>query len=447
MDRPPRVGRTCTEKPPGDCDVASRQNRVDVSVSNSTRGTVLVIGAGIGGLTAALELHRAGFSCQLLEAVEQFAPVGVGINVLPHASRQLGELGLESALTAKAVLTEESVFFNRFGQLVYREPAGRHAGYADPQYSIHRADLHRVLLDAVLDRLGPRAVLTGHRALEVDQDGGGVAVRVQRAEGETTLTAGVVIAADGIHSVIRRQLFPDEGSPLYSGVTMWRGVTVWPRVLTGGSMIRAGWLANGKMVIYPIRDNIDAQGHQLVNWVAEVETPQRVSRGWTQRGRLSDFLPYFADWHFDWLDVPALLSATETVLEYPMVDQDPLPFWSRGRLTLLGDAAHPMVPRGSNGAGQSILDARAVADCLASQPGDPAAALQMYDDLRRPITANVVLTNRANPPDAILREVYERTGDQPFERLEDFVTPDELRRIAENYKQVAGFTRVGLQRR
>jgi 2-polyprenyl-6-methoxyphenol hydroxylase-like FAD-dependent oxidoreductase len=405
------------------------------------RPSVLVVGAGIGGLTTALELHRAGVRCQVAEGVPAFAPAGVGINVLPHAARQLGQLGLERELSQRAVLTRESVFYNRFGQLVYAEPAGREAGYADPQYSIHRADLHDVLLGAVTERLGAGAVLTGHRVIRVDQDDRRAIARIERADGTATaLEADVVIGADGIHSAVRAQLYPDEGPPRYSGVTMWRGVCRWPRILTGASMIRAGWLATGKLVIYPIRDNADGAGRQLINWVAELETPQRAGRDWTQRGALEDFLPRFADWTFEWLDVPALLRASEVLLEYPMVDAEPLPRWSHGRVTLLGDAAHPMVPRGSNGAGQAILDARAVADALAARPDDPVTALAAYDDRRREATAAVVLANRANPPDAILREVYERTGDRPFERLEDYVTTEELAQIAENYKRVAGFT-------
>jgi 5-methylphenazine-1-carboxylate 1-monooxygenase len=415
---------------------------------SASRGpAVLVVGAGIGGLTTALELHQAGLSCRVVESVSRFAPAGVGINILPHASRQLGELGLEGKLSQRAVLTRESVFYNRFGQLIYAEPAGRAAGYPDPQYSIHRADLHEVLLGAVTERLGAGAVVTGHRVTRVDQDDRRAVARVERADGTVTdLEADVVVAADGIHSAVRAQLFPDEGPPRYSGVTMWRGVSVWPPVLTGASMIRAGWLATGKLVVYPIRNHADGQGRQLVNWVAELETPQRVDRDWTQPGDLKDFLPCFADWRFGWLDVPALLRASTVLLEYPMVDAEPLPRWSHGRVTLLGDAAHPMVPRGSNGAGQAILDARAVAGALAASPADPVAALAAYDDRRREATAAVVLANRQNPPDAILREVYERTGDRPFERLEDYVTVEELARITENYKRVAGFTLRELQK-
>ena len=135
-----------------------------------------------------------------------------------------------------------------------------------------------------------------------------------------------------------------------------------------------------------------------------------------------------------------MIQAAETVLEFPMVDQDPLPSWSFGRVTLLGDAAHPMVPRGSNGAGQAILDARALADCLAAR-GEVAAALSRYEALRLAPTARVVLENRRNPPDAILREVYRRTGDKPFARIEDVIGAEELRAIAEGYRAVAGLDR------
>jgi 2-polyprenyl-6-methoxyphenol hydroxylase-like FAD-dependent oxidoreductase len=222
---------------------------------------------------------------------------------------------------------------------------------------------------------------------------------------------------------------------------MWRGVTPHAPFLSGATMVRAGWLTVGKMVIYPIRNDIDAAGRQLVNWVAELEAKAPVERDWNARGRLGDFFAAFAGWRFDWLDVAALIEGTETVLAYPMVDQDPLPRWSFGRVTLLGDAAHPMVPRGSNGAGQAILDARCLADLLRGRGLTPEA-LGEYDRVRNAATAKIVLMNRSNPPDAILREVHERSGDRPFERIEDVVPREELARIAEAYKQVAGLRRT-----
>jgi 2-polyprenyl-6-methoxyphenol hydroxylase-like FAD-dependent oxidoreductase len=258
--------------------------------------------------------------------------------------------------------------------------------------------------------------------------------------------AAVVVGCDGIHSALRRQLYPDEGAPRYSGVNMWRGVTRWQPILSGASMVRAGWLSVGKMVIYPIRNSVDEQGRQLVNWVAEIESPRPAQRDWSRAGRLEDFLPAFENWHFDWLDVPALIRAADSVLEYPMVDQDPLPRWTHGRVTLLGDAAHPMVPRGSNGAGQAIIDARCLAGALQTAGVGPEA-LEAYDRERVRATTDVVLTNRTNPPDAILRLVHERSGGRHFRDIGEIVAVEELQAISDNYKRVAGYDPARLKAR
>lgn len=400
---------------------------------------VVIIGGGIGGLTLALELHAAGIDCTVYEAVDELAPIGVGINLLPHASRELARLGLESELAAVAIETKNSLYFNRFGQHIYTEPTGRAAGYPSPQFSIHRGDLHEILVRAVRDRLGEDRLITGHRCVSVSQDDKGATAVFE----QESVRGSVIVGCDGVNSVVRKQLHPEQSGPVYSGYNMWRGVTAWPAIFDGASMIRAGWLANGKLVIYPIRDRIDAEGRQLINWVAEIQTPQHADRDWNRVGRLEDFLPAFAEWHFDWLDVPALLSASQTILEYPMVDQEPLAWWGTGRITLLGDAAHPMVPRGSNGAGQAILDARCLADALTTSD-DPVAALAAYEAARLPATAAVVRANRTSPPDTILREVYERTGDRPFDRIEDVVDPRELEQILNRYKEIAGYSLAAL---
>lgn len=405
---------------------------------------VIILGAGIGGLTLALSLHQAGIACRVYEAVPALRPLGVGINLLPHAVRELSELGLLDALDAVGVRTQEAVFFTEHGQLVFREPAGQHAGYDWPQYSIHRGDLQTVLLNETRKRLGPDSVQCGHRCTGVEQDADGVTVHF--ADGRTPVRGAVAVGCDGIHSALRKQLYPNEGAPRYSGINMWRGTAAWKPFLSGGSMVRAGWLTVGKMVIYPIRNDIDDQGRQLVNWVAEIHAPQPAMRDWSRAGRLEDFLPAFADWHFDWLDVPALILASDTILEYPMVDQDPLPRWSHGRLTLLGDAAHPMVPRGSNGAGQAIIDARFLAGAM-KREGVGIAALEAYDRVRVKATTDVVLTNRSNPPDTILREVFERSGGQRVENLDEIVTQQELQAISDHYKRVAGYDPAALKAR
>jgi 2-polyprenyl-6-methoxyphenol hydroxylase-like FAD-dependent oxidoreductase len=244
--------------------------------------------------------------------------------------------------------------------------------------------------------------------------------------------------------VIRKQLHPTEGEPRYSGINMWRGVTRGRPFLTGASMLRAGWLDQGKLVAYPIRDFTDGTGDQLLNWVAEIKTAHHQRRDWNRRGHLTDFIGAFENWRLDSLDVPAMMRASETVLEYPMVDQDPLDRWSFGRVTLLGDAAHPMVPRGSNGAGQAILDAHAFRRHLTTS-SDPVTALRAYEAERLPATSKVVLTNRSTPPDIILYEVWRRTGDRPFASIEDVISTEELARISQRYKEVAGYSAEALR--
>src|SRR3954462_4050997 len=403
---------------------------------------VIIVGAGIGGLTLGLALHEAGIPCRIFESAAEIRAIGVGINLLPHATRELAALGLESALAQVAVATTDATFFNRFGQLIYQEPLGRAAGYDHPQFSIHRGDLQRVLLDAFVARAGADRLLTNRHCVGIEQDAAGVTVTF--ADG-TTARGGVAIACDGINSAVRKQFYPDEGEPRYSGINMWRGVTRWKPMLSGASMVRAGWLSHGKMVIYPIR-RADAGGLQLINWVAEIETQSYRKRDWTRPGAIDDFIGAFADWHFDWLEVPAFIRAADSVLEFPMVDQDPLPRWSFGRVTLLGDAAHPMVPRGSNGAGQAILDARALTAALVDHV-DPIAALAAYERQRLEVTSRIVLTNRTNPPDAILREVFERTHDRPFATIGDVISREELVALSEGYKRISGYSKDALHTR
>jgi 2-polyprenyl-6-methoxyphenol hydroxylase-like FAD-dependent oxidoreductase len=407
---------------------------------------IIIVGAGVGGLTLGLSLHAAGIPCRIFESAAEIRPIGVGINLLPHATKELAALGLEPVLAQAAIETGDATFFNRFGQLIYQEPLGRAAGYQHPQFSIHRGDLQMILLDAFRARAGGDRLITNRHCVAVEQDETGVGVTFSdgpEGAGRSTVRGRAAIACDGINSAIRKQLFPDEGEPRYSGVNMWRGVTRWKPMLSGASMVRAGWLSHGKMVIYPIRP-VGPDGLQLINWVAEIETATYRKRDWTRPGSIDDFSPAFADWHFDWLDVPAFIRAADSVLEFPMVDQDPLPRWSFGRVTLLGDAAHPMVPRGSNGAGQAILDARALTSALLGHD-DPVAALAAYEKQRLEATTRIVLTNRSNPPDAILREVFQRTHDRPFDRIEDVISRDELVALSEGYKKIAGYSKDALR--
>src|ERR1700743_2282323 len=407
---------------------------------------ILIVGGGIGGLTLGLALHAANIPCRVFESASEIRAVGVGVNLLPHATKELAALGLEVDLARVAIQTKDASFFNRFGQMIYQEPLGCAAGYDHPQFSIHRGDLQMVLLDAFRDRAGADRVVVNRHCLGVEQDEAGVTVTFSDGPGgkeRFAVRGRVAIACDGINSAVRKQFFPDEGEPRYSGVNMWRGVTRWKPMLSGASMVRAGWLSHGKMVIYPIRE-AGADGLQLINWVAEIETPNYRKRDWNRAGSLDDFIGPFSNWHFDWLDVPAFIRAADGVLEFPMVDQDPLPRWSFERVTLLGDAAHPMVPRGSNGAGQAILDARALTTALLEH-ADPVAAFAAYEKQRLEATTRIVLTHRSNPPDAILREVFERTHDKPFAAIEDVISRDELVALSDSYKRIAGYSKEALR--
>ena len=408
--------------------------------------SIAIVGGGIGGLSLALALHQRGLACDVYETVSEIKEIGVGITLLPHAVRELAGLGLQAELEAAGIENLESVFFNRYGQYIYREPRGRHAGYELPELGIHRGKLHRILLDAVLKRLGAAHVHTNHRCMQVTQSDAGALLHFTETSTGVALAAieaDIVIACDGVNSTLRKQFYPDE-KVAFSGINTWRGVTRHRPILTGKSYIRIGSIETGKMVIYPIVDNLDADGMQLVNWVAETQREGAVMNDWNRSGSGADFLDIFKDWTFDWLDVPALINGAQNILEYPMVDKDPVAQWTFGRVTLLGDAAHPMYPRGSNGSAQAIIDGRVLAEQLAmaqQSAGDLRQALLAYEALRRPLTSKIVLTNRSTPPDFIIMKADALSGGKPFRHIDDLISQAELQAISENYAQIAGFSR------
>jgi 5-methylphenazine-1-carboxylate 1-monooxygenase len=402
---------------------------------------VAIVGGGITGLCLALNLQTRGISCHVYERAPEVKELGVGITLLPHAMREMTLLGLADQLKAIAIENVESCFFNRFGQLIYKEPRGKYAGYAYPELGIHRGKLHLVLFNTARERLGADRILTDHQGMRVEQDEDGVWVRfVETSSGRTLepVRADVVIACDGVNSAIRRQFYPDE-QLAFTGINTWRGVTRRPPILTGRSYLRVGSINTGKIVIYPIVDDVDGEGNQLVNWMAEIKADTTEQNDWNQPGNLADVLPIYQDWHFDWLDVPEMIRQADVILQYPMVDKDPVERWTFGRVTFAGDAAHPMYPRGSNGSAQGAIDARTLADCL-QDARDPRDALRAYEDARLEPTSRVVRTNREHPPDFINIKVEQLVGDQPFEDLDRYITQDELRALSDQYKQIAGFS-------
>ncbi|HTQ81807.1 MAG TPA: flavin-dependent oxidoreductase [Pseudolabrys sp.] len=395
---------------------------------------VAIAGGGICGLALALNLKQRGIEARVYERAAEIKPLGVGITLLPHAMREFSALGFGDALLAAGIENRESCFFNRFGQLIYKEPRGKFAGYQYPEVGIHRGRLHLVMVEAVRDRLGADAVLTDHECVGIEQDDKGVTIRFR---GRDAVRADVAIACDGINSAVRKQFYPDD-KVVFAGINTWRGVTRRKPILGGRTYMRVGSILTGKMVIYPIIDHADAEGNQLVNWMAEIKRDTYEQNDWNKPGDLADFFPLYENWRFPWLDVAQLIRDADQILEYPMVDKDPIARWSFGRVTLAGDAAHPMYPRGSNGAAQAAIDARVLADCLRGH-ADAREALAAYEAARAEPAARVVRTNREHPPDFINIKVEQLVGDRPFDNLDDYITQDELRALSESYKRIAGF--------
>jgi 2-polyprenyl-6-methoxyphenol hydroxylase-like FAD-dependent oxidoreductase len=366
----------------------------------------------------------------------------VGINVLPHAVRELAELGLLDELLEVAIATADYGYFTRRGQLIWEEPLGVAAGYRWPQLSIHRGQLLGVLHRAVADRLGADRIHTDHHLARFDRDSDG-GVSAEFVEPETGRPVAhdrvdLLVGCDGIHSTVRRTLYPQEGPPRWNGVTMWRGVRVGEAFLSGCSMVNIG-SSRQRVVVYPISTAESRPGHAVINWVAtrKVSTSQMPPQDWTYLAQREEVLGAFGDFSFDFLDVTELIRETTNIYQYPMVDRDPLPSWDFGRLTLLGDAAHPMHPVGGNGSSQAVLDGRVLARELASR-SDIDAAVKAYDDDRRPATTEIIRSNRRAGPHRCQDLVEERAPDG-FEALADVISRQELEGIAAEYKQIAGY--------
>ena len=401
---------------------------------------IVIVGGGICGLSLALSLHARGISCRVFERAPEITELGVGITLLPHGMREFTALGLGEALLHAGIENRRSSFFNRFGQLIYQEPRGKFAGYSHPEVGIHRGRLQMILYRAAVERLGADRIKTNHQCVGVEQDANSATALLQETTTGRTLPAArgsVVIACDGVNSTIRKQFYPQD-DVAFAGINTWRGVTRRRPILDGRTYIRIGSILTGKIVIYPIVDDVDGSGTQLINWVAEIKQQAYEKNDWNKQGNAEDFIPIYADWRFDWLDVPALIRGADSVLEYPMVDKDPVDRWTFDRVTLAGDAAHPMYPRGSNGSAQAVIDARTLADNL-QQETDPRVALKRYETTRLPATAHVVRTNREFPPDFINIKVEELVGDRPFDDLDKYITQDELRALSDEYKRIAGF--------
>ena len=411
--------------------------------------TIIIAGAGIGGLAAALALHELGIDTEVYEQSRELRELGVGINMLPHAVKELASLGLLPALDAAGIRTRELVYANCLGQIVWQELRGVHAGYAMPQISIHRGKLHGVLLRTVSERLGAARVQTDCRFVDFHERAGQVIAAFERRDARERIeVAGdALIGADGIHSRVRSLLYPHEGPPVWNGLMLWRGATDWPVYADGRTMVIAGGNA-AKFVFYPIHADPSKPATRLTNWAVMARigdgTPPR-REDWSRPGRLDEALPFVRDsFRLGFVDPVSLIEATGTFYEYPCCDRDPLSHWSFGRVTLLGDAAHPMYPVGSNGASQAILDARALAGHLASAASVPEA-LAAYDAERRPPTAEIVLTNRKGGPEGVI-DIVEARAPDGFADIETVASYAEREAIVRGYASMAGYARDQVNR-
>lgn len=397
--------------------------------------TILIAGGGIAGLSLGLTLHQIGVPFRIFEAAREIRPMGVGINLQPNAVRELFEMGLKHELDAIGVRTKQYGFYSKLGKTIWEEPRGTWAGYTWPQYSVHRGELQMMLYRALVDRAGSDCIETGARAVGFDDPS------TLLLDGERSEEGALVVAADGIHSALRAQMYPDEGDPIWNGRVLWRATTRAPEFQGGAAMVMIGH-DDLRVVAYPISAPDPEDGLTTINWIAEKRFPLDAAwkkEDWNRPADVADFLPDFEGWKFDWIDVPALIKGAQLVYEYPMVDRDPLPRWTHGAATLIGDAAHPTYPIGSNGASQAIVDARIIGASLLSH-GITPQALEAYEEQVRPITTGVGLANRAGGgPDAVLQRVEDLCGGD-FDVIDDVIDHADLAAHAERYKTTAGFS-------
>jgi 2-polyprenyl-6-methoxyphenol hydroxylase-like FAD-dependent oxidoreductase len=402
---------------------------------------VIIAGGGIGGLAAALTLHQIGVSCTVYESVPEMNPLGVGINLQPNAVRELNDLGISNEeLDAVGIPAREWALVGLNGNDIYSEPRGKLAGYNWPQYAVHRGKFQMLLYSKLVERAGADAVRLGARVTGYRKTGQGVVARVETADGSVSEVEGaLLIGADGIHSAVRAQMHPSQPPIHWGGAVMWRGVTWAKPIRTGSSFVGLGTHRH-RMVIYPISHPDPVSGLAMINWIAEVTMDN--SEGWSQRGwfrqvGLEDFIHHFADWTWDWIDVPSLLRNAEAAFENPMIDRDPIPTWQDGPVILLGDAAHAMYPTGSNGASQAIVDTRILGAALIEH-GVTQDALAAYDaKLCGPIS-QLILRNRGAGPFGLLNMVDERCGGT-FDNIDDVIPPKERADFMAGYKAAAGF--------
>lgn len=404
---------------------------------------VAIIGAGPAGLLTALRMQQQGLRPTVYEVVPELKPLGVGVDIKTVGTAEIDDLGLLEEFRTISVDAEDSIFYNHFGQEIYAEKCGVHMGYLHEQRFVHRGTLQMLFYKVALERLGADAFHLGVGVTGYSQDEDGVTLNLEHTDGRTEqVRHGAVIAADGIKSAIRRQMFPNMSEPHFSGITMWRGTTLMEPFRGGHTILHIGDPNVASMIVYPIADNFEGTGKTLVNWVAETNGEETIE-DWNQIGDISDVIPLFDTVKTPFLDVQRMMREAREVYLFPLIRHDPLDNWVDGRVTLLGDAAHAMFPRGGNGITQAMLDARVVVQKLVEHPNDPHAAFVAYDAARREGVNRIVMNMRGEGYEVIRRIVAERTDGRPFDDIEQVLPLAEADEIFSKYHALVGSPRPG----
>jgi len=393
-----------------------------------------IIGGGISGLSLALQLNHYGFAVEIFESAKELSPLGLGLNLQPKAVKILANCNLFDELITNGVAISSVEFQCKDGLSIFSQKRGIADGYDFPQIAIHRAKLQQMLLKQFT--LQPKnKIYLGQQLINFQEYHSNVVCTLVDRTTNNVLdkTVDILIGADGIHSTIRAKIHNDKANYQFAGIMMWRGISKIKPFQQHSSVVVRG-NRNVQLITYPISP-LDKNGECYINWVVEIfdeETNTLDDNCWNKQGHVAEFIHYFNDWQNKFLDIEPLFDKAINIFKFPMVDRNPLNYWNTNRVTLIGDAAHPMYPRGANGASQGIIDAEYLATVIHSA-SNISDALQQYQANRLPITSKIVLDNRNANQLEILSLVAARCQ-KTCQNIHTCIDSEYIRQILTDYK-------------